>query len=88
MFRLLRPARATQEAQLPSGTQVEDIMDELNRELWLLSVGGTRVMSREEFLNLKASGADVVVVEKEREGQQRGRWPRFRGGQRRWGGGP
>ena len=68
MFRLLGPAGTTQEAQLPSGTQTEDIMDELNRELWLLSAGGTRVMSRGEFIILKASGADVVVVGKERGG--------------------
>ena len=64
MSRLLGPAGTTQEAQLPSGTQTEDIMDELNRELWLLSAGGTRVMSRGEFIILKASGADVVVVGK------------------------
>ncbi|CAM9422987.1 unnamed protein product, partial [Ascophyllum nodosum] len=67
-IRLLGPAGTTQEAQLPSGTQTEDIMDELNRELWLLSAGGTRVMSRGEFIILKASGADVVVVGKERGG--------------------
>ena len=80
MFRLLGPAGATQEARLPSGTQAEDIMDELNRELWFLSAGGTRVMSREEFVDLKASGADVVVVEKERGGNAGGGGPNPAGG--------
>ena len=65
MLGLLGPAGETQEVQLPSGTQEEYIMGKLNRELGFSSVEGTRVMSREEFLNLKASGADVVVVEKE-----------------------
>ena len=84
MFRLLGPAGATQEAELPSGTQAEDIMGELNRELWFLSAGGTQAMSREEVLNLKASGADVVVVENERGGNAGGGGPDPAGGKEGW----
>ena len=64
MLRLPGPAGGTQGAQLPLGAQEGDIMDELNRELWFLPVGGTLVMSRGEFLNLKADDAYVVLVEK------------------------